>query len=236
MGGKSTFLRQNAIISILAQMGSFVPANAAHLGVIDAIFSRVGAADDLARDRSTFMIEMMETATILRRATPRSMVIMDEIGRGTSTTDGLSIAWAVIEYLHNNNKCRVLFATHYIELASLKQKLKHLTCYKMGVIESVDSVTFTHKVVSGVADKSYGIHVAQLAGVPRIVIDRAEEIFTALDTSDKKVQKSIIDISVNKLSPNHEIIEKLLQVNLDNTSPKEALELLYTVQQKILKK
>src|SRR5690606_26614092 len=166
IAGKSTFLRQNALIAVLAQMGSYVPAEAAHIGVVDRLFSRVGAADDLARGRSTFMVEMVETAAILNQAGPRSLVILDEIGRGTATFDGLSIAWACLEHLHEVNRCRGLFATHYHELTSLSAKLGSLACHTMRVKEWRGNVVFLHAVTAGAAHRSYGIHVAKLAGLP----------------------------------------------------------------------
>ncbi len=181
MAGKSTFLRQNALISILAQMGSFVPADSAHIGLVDKLFSRVGAADDLARGRSTFMVEMVETATILHQATERSLVILDEIGRGTATFDGLSIAWAVIEHLHNAIRCRALFATHYHELTGLTDNLDALSCHTMKVKEWKGELVFLHEVATGSADRSYGIHVAKLAGLPAPVIKRAADILHQLE-------------------------------------------------------
>lgn len=181
MAGKSTFLRQNAIIAILAQMGSFVPAETVVIGTIDRLFSRVGAADDLARGRSTFMVEMVETAGILNQASERSLVILDEIGRGTATYDGLSIAWATVEHLHNVNRCRSLFATHYHELTALAGKLGALSCYSMKVKEWQGSIIFLHEVGPGAADRSYGIHVAQLAGLPATVIARAEHVLATLE-------------------------------------------------------
>ena len=170
MAGKSTFLRQNALIAIMAQMGSFVPAAAAHIGVVDRLFSRVGAADDLARGRSTFMVEMVETAGILNLAGPRSLVILDEIGRGTATYDGLSLAWAVVEHLHEVNRCRGLFATHFHELTALAAKLPRLACHTLRVKEWRGEVVFLHEVAAGTADRSYGIHVARLAGLPERVL------------------------------------------------------------------
>ena len=181
MAGKSTFLRQNALIAVMAQMGSFVPAEAARIGVVDRLFSRVGAGDDLARGRSTFMVEMVETAAILAQSTDRSLVILDEIGRGTATFDGLSIAWAVVEHLHEVNGCRTLFATHYHELTNLAARLDGLTCRTMRVKEWKGDVVFLHEVTSGAADRSYGIHVGRLAGLPGAVVGRAEEVLTALE-------------------------------------------------------
>ena len=166
MAGKSTFLRQNALIAILAQMGSFVPAKSARIGVVDRLFSRVGAADDLARGRSTFMVEMVETAAILNQAGPRSLVILDEIGRGTATFDGLSIAWATVEHLHDVNQCRALFATHFHELTALAARLDRLHNATVRVKEWQGDVVFLHEVVPGSADRSYGIQVAKLAGLP----------------------------------------------------------------------
>ena len=166
MGGKSTYLRQNALIAIMAQMGSYVPANAAHIGVVDRVFSRVGASDDIARGRSTFMVEMVETAAILNRATARSLVVLDEIGRGTATFDGLSIAWATVEALHETNRCRALFATHFHELTRLASVLPRVSNHTMKVREWKGDVVFLHEVVPGAADRSYGIQVAKLAGLP----------------------------------------------------------------------
>ncbi len=174
MGGKSTFLRQNALIAVLAQMGSFVPAEAVHIGVVDRLFSRVGASDDLARGRSTFMVEMVETAAILNQAGERALVILDEIGRGTATFDGLSIAWAAVEYLHEQNRCRALFATHFHEMTALAGKLARLHNVTMRVKEWEGEVVFLHEVGKGAADRSYGIQVARLAGLPDDVVDRAK--------------------------------------------------------------
>nr|WP_184045132.1 DNA mismatch repair protein MutS [Roseospira visakhapatnamensis] len=181
MAGKSTFLRQNALIVLLAQMGGFVPAESAHVGIVDRLFSRVGAADDLARGRSTFMVEMVETAVILNQATDRSLVILDEIGRGTATYDGLSIAWATLEHLHGVNGCRALFATHYHELTALAGRLERLACHTMRVREWRDEIVFLHEVAPGVADRSYGIHVARLAGLPEAVIGRAQAVLERLE-------------------------------------------------------
>ncbi|MBU0798936.1 MAG: DNA mismatch repair protein MutS, partial [Alphaproteobacteria bacterium] len=178
------FLRQNALIAILAQIGSFVPAETARIGTIDRLFSRVGAADDLARGRSTFMVEMVETAAILNQASERSLVILDEIGRGTATYDGLSIAWATVEHLHAVNRCRTLFATHYHELTQLAEKLDHLACHTMRVKEWQDDIVFLHEVAPGAADRSYGIHVAKLAGLPAPVLARAEAVLKKLEEGE----------------------------------------------------
>ena len=181
MAGKSTYLRQNALIVVLAQAGSFVPATRAHIGVVDRLFSRVGAADDLARGRSTFMVEMVETAAILNQAGERSLVILDEIGRGTATYDGLSIAWATVEHLHDRNRCRALFATHFHELTALAKKLDRLFNITVRVKEWHGDVVFLHEVVAGAADRSYGIQVAKLAGLPAAVIERARHVLGVLE-------------------------------------------------------
>lgn len=234
MAGKSTYLRQNALIVILAQMGSFVPANEAHFGVVDRLFSRVGAADDLARGRSTFMVEMIETAAILNQATERSFVILDEIGRGTATYDGLSIAWATLEHLHGVNKCRALFATHYHELTGLATKLPHLANATMKVREWQDQIIFLHEVTSGVADRSYGIHVARLAGLPPAVINRAQKVLERLEREGSKVSASNLAeelplFSVANPAPLREsaVEKRLRNIAADDLSPREALDLIY---------
>jgi DNA mismatch repair protein MutS len=185
MAGKSTFLRQNALIALMAQIGSFVPASRARIGIVDRLFSRVGAADDLARGRSTFMVEMVETAVILNQASERSLVILDEIGRGTATFDGLSIAWAAIEHLHESNRCRALFATHYHELTGLSAKLPRLFNATVRVKEWQGDVVFLHEVLPGSADRSYGIQVARLAGLPAPVIARAKSVLAKLEAQDR---------------------------------------------------
>lgn len=234
MAGKSTYLRQNALIAILAQMGSFVPAGFAHIGIIDKCFSRVGAADDLARGRSTFMVEMVETATILNQATKRSFVILDEIGRGTATYDGLSIAWAVMEYLHNQKHCRTLFATHYHELTSLTESLSALACYSMKVKEWKGNLVFLHEIGKGSADRSYGLHVAKLAGLPAEVIARAAHILGELEA--QKMGAKNLSASLPLFAHAAPIVaepvanplaEVLNTLNPDELSPKEALEALY---------
>ncbi len=242
MAGKSTFLRQNALIAIMAQIGSFVPAEEAYIGTIDKLFSRVGASDDLARGRSTFMVEMVETATILNQATERSLVILDEIGRGTATYDGLSIAWAVVEHVHNKNKCRALFATHYHELTSLTSQLSSLACYTMRVKEWEGNVVFLHEVMRGAADRSYGIHVAKLAGLPKTVISRAGEVLAVLQQSENAGYKIKLanDLplfanvnSSSNMKQNSEVEEILRNINIDELSPKEALDTLYKLKSKI---
>ena len=239
MAGKSTFLRQNALIVIMAQMGSFVPAGQAHIGIVDRLFSRVGAADDLARGRSTFMVEMVETAAILNHATSRSFVILDEIGRGTSTFDGLSIAWAVVEHLHEVNRCRALFATHYHELTALASRLPHLGNATVKVREWQGDVIFLHEVTPGIADRSYGIHVGRLAGLPPAVIARATEVLAKLEQSDKlSAHKSLPDDlplfsaarpqgPAAKPQGSSEVEKKLAAIAPDELSPRDALAIIY---------
>lgn len=234
MAGKSTFLRQNALIAIMAQIGSFVPAESAHIGIIDRCFSRVGASDDLARGHSTFMVEMVETASILNAATPRSLVILDEIGRGTATYDGLSIAWACVEHIHNHNRCRSLFATHYHELTALDEKLNSLACFTIQVKEWQGEIILMHKVIAGSADHSYGVHVAKLAGLPPSVIERAENILRQLQNNKTKdiKAKPIHDLPLfsspaQKIAPSNVIEQEIEKIDPDTLSPKEALEILY---------
>ncbi len=239
MAGKSTFLRQNAVIALIAQMGSFVPAQSAHIGVLDRLFSRVGASDDLARGRSTFMVEMVETASILNQATDRSLVILDEIGRGTSTFDGLSIAWACVEYLHDACRSRALFATHYHELTALAAKLPGVANVTIDVKEWRDEIVFLHKVKAGAADRSYGIQVAKLAGLPAAVVARAGEVLLALEKNERRpagAPKPLDDLPLfaasrprgatasGKQSPAQEALANL---NPDELTPKAALEALY---------
>ncbi len=238
MAGKSTFLRQNALIAILAQIGAFVPARAARIGIVDRLFSRVGAADDLARGRSTFMVEMVETAAILNQAGPRSFVILDEIGRGTATYDGLSIAWAALEHLHEVNRCRTLFATHYHELTALAAKLPALACQTMRVKEWQGDVVFLHEVAPGAADRSYGIHVAKLAGLPAAVTARAAEVLAILEAGDEggALARLADDLplfrAARRAAPEPAATpspaEDLLRdIRPDELTPREALEVLY---------
>ncbi|MEM9330282.1 MAG: DNA mismatch repair protein MutS [Pseudomonadota bacterium] len=246
MGGKSTFLRQNALIIILAQMGSYVPAETARIGVVDCLFSRVGAADDLAKGRSTFMVEMVETAAILNQAGKRSFVILDEIGRGTATFDGLSIAWAAIEHLHAANQCRTLFATHYHELTSLAEPLDRLSNVTMKVKEWEGDVVFMHEVVPGTADRSYGIQVAKLAGLPEAVVVRARDVLDQLESTERaNGAKTLIDdlplFSVDvkpvetKKAEDHGVVQALEDLSPDDMTPREALQALYDLRAKILK-
>jgi DNA mismatch repair protein MutS len=238
MAGKSTFLRQNALIAVLAQMGSYVPAESARIGVVDRLFSRVGAADELARGRSTFMVEMVETAAILNQAGPRALVILDEIGRGTATFDGLSIAWACLEHLHEVNRCRALFATHYHELTSLAAKLKSLACHTMRVKEWQGDVVFLHEVTGGAADRSYGIHVAKLAGLPKAAIARAETVLASLEQGEQAGALTrladdlpLFAATAARAAPpqakESEVEAALKEINPDELTPRAALDLLY---------
>jgi DNA mismatch repair protein MutS len=236
MGGKSTYLRQNALIAVLAQMGAFVPAREAHIGVVDRLFSRVGAADDLARGRSTFMVEMVEAAAILNQATGRSLVILDEIGRGTATFDGLSIAWAAIEHLHEKNRCRTLFATHFHELTGLAERLARLSSAALKVAEWEGEVVFLHEVVPGAADRSYGLQVARLAGLPPAVVERAKTILAELERSDRERPKRALvdDLPLFAATPaappapkRDSLREALDALDPDEMTPRDALETLY---------
>jgi DNA mismatch repair protein MutS len=240
MAGKSTYLRQNALIAVLAQMGSFVPAKCAKIGVIDRLFSRVGAADDLARGRSTFMVEMVETAAILNQAGERSLVILDEIGRGTATFDGLSIAWAAIEHLHATNRCRALFATHFHELTALAAKLDRLFNATVRVKEWHGEVVFLHEVVAGAADRSYGIQVAKLAGLPAAVIERAKVVLAELEAEDRmsparRLADDLPLFAAAKSTPPpadpaaEAVTKTLAALDPDEMSPREALEALYAL-------
>jgi DNA mismatch repair protein MutS len=243
MAGKSTFLRQNALIAILAQMGSFVPAKSAHIGVVDRLFSRVGAADDLARGRSTFMVEMVETAAILNQASTRSLVILDEIGRGTATFDGLSIAWATVEHLHDVNKCRALFATHFHELTALSARLDRLHNATVRVKEWQGDVVFLHEVIAGSADHSYGIQVAKLAGLPASVIERAKLVLAKLEQEDRAAPKGFEDLPLfaAPYKPSHKlqddalalVVAAVAALNPDEMSPREAMEALYMLKAKL---
>ena len=243
MAGKSTFLRQNALIAILAQMGSFVPAKHAHIGVVDRLFSRVGAADDLARGRSTFMVEMVETAAILNQAGERALVILDEIGRGTATFDGLSIAWATVEHLHGVNKCRALFATHFHELTALAARLDRLHNATVRVKEWQGEVVFLHEVVAGSADRSYGIQVAKLAGLPASVIERAKVVLAKLEQEDRAAPKGFEDLPLFAVpskaaqgtqQPAEEFLAAAITaLNPDDLSPREAMEALYLLKAKL---
>ena len=249
MAGKSTYMRQTALIVLMAQIGSFVPADKAVVGIVDRIFTRVGASDDLASGQSTFMVEMTEVANILRNATAKSLLILDEIGRGTSTFDGLAIAWAVIEHISNTKLCgaKTLFATHYHELTELEGKLSGVTNYCIAVKEKGDDIVFLRKIVKGGADKSYGIQVAKLAGVPDSVINRAKELVEELSDADitaavkdlaspkkkPKVEMDMAQMSLFDTVQDNDIIEELKGIDIGNLTPMEALNTLYNLQNKI---
>ena len=254
MAGKSTYMRQTALIVLMAQLGSYVPAASAKIGIVDRIFTRVGASDDLASGQSTFMVEMNEVANILRNATSNSLLILDEIGRGTSTYDGLSIAWAVVEHISNPKLlgAKTLFATHYHELTELEGKLNNVNNYCVAVKEKGDDIVFLRKIVKGGADKSYGIQVAKLAGVPDSVIARAREIVEELsanditevarnisvDTGSKKKKEKLDEVDLTQMSlfdtvRDDDIIEELRNVDVGNLTPIEALNKLYELQNKV---
>jgi len=240
MSGKSVYLRQTALITLMAQVGSFVPAERARIGLVDRIFTRIGAQDEIHAGQSTFMVEMVEAANILHHATPRSLIIFDELGRGTSTYDGLSIAWAVVEYIHNHPRLRAktLFATHYHELTELAQRLPHVVNYNVAVAEQGDSIVFLHRITPGAADKSYGIHVAQLAGLPRPIIHRAEEILADLEASgdsptrlgpaDQAGGPAVVQLSL--FGGTHPAVDALKKLDINALSPLEALNKLYELQ------
>ena len=246
MAGKSTYMRQSALIVLMAQIGSFVPAQKANIGIVDRIFTRVGASDDLASGQSTFMVEMSEVANILRNATKDSLLILDEIGRGTSTYDGLSIAWAVVEYISNPKLlgAKTLFATHYHELTELEGKIGSVNNYCIAVKEQGDNIVFLRKIVKGGADKSYGIQVAKLAGVPDMVIQRAKEIVSELSDSDIVSQAQKIQVSsepqqlslfANDSEPmmEHPFMAEIRKKDLSSMTPLEALNYLYILQNRL---
>ena len=237
MAGKSTYIRQVALLTLMAQIGSFVPAREAMIGLADRIFARVGASDELARGQSTFMVEMTETARILNLATPRSLVILDEIGRGTSTYDGVSLAWAVVEHLHDRIGCRTLFATHYHELTDLARSLGGVRNLNVAVREWDEQLVFLHKIVPGAADKSYGIHVARLAGVPKEVNARAMEILARLeqehDAGDRRPKlagrpkRRSGDLQLTLFAPQeHPLLDRIRGLELDAITPIDALQLV----------
>ena len=242
MGGKSTYLRQAALIVLMAQMGSYVPARSVRLGLVDRIFTRIGAADNLARGRSTFMVEMTETAAILNTATPRSLILLDEVGRGTATYDGLAIAWAAIEYIHTNTRAKTLFATHYHELTELADRLSGVKNYHVSVKESGGGIVFLRKVEEGAADKSYGIEVAKLAGLPIDVINRAREVLAEHESAERSAVKHLAHDEVHEPAPtqltiftplSQKIVDRLKQTDLNQLSPLEALNLLYELKKQM---
>lgn len=256
MAGKSTYMRQTALIVLMAQIGSFVPADSAKIGLVDRIFTRVGASDDLASGQSTFMVEMTEVANILRSATKNSLLILDEIGRGTSTFDGLSIAWAVVEYISNTKLlgAKTLFATHYHELTELEGKLPGVNNYCIAVKENGDDIVFLRKIVRGGADKSYGIQVAKLAGVPDLVINRAKELAEELAGADitvhvqggeaeqakqKKTKPAKLDpVDLDQMSlfdtvSDSDVLKELQEIDVSVMTPLDALNTLYRLQNKL---
>ncbi len=240
MGGKSTYLRQTALTVILAQMGSFVPARSARLGIVDRVFTRIGASDNLARGRSTFMVEMSETAAILHTATPRSLILLDEVGRGTSTYDGLAIAWAAVEYIHARTRAKTLFATHYFELTELAEQLSGVKNYHVSVKETGGGIVFLRKVEPGAADRSYGIEVAKLAGLPNEVIERAREVLAEHESAERQVTGHLSPganpppTQLTIFTPlSQPVLEKLREVDLNRMSPLEALNLLAELKKQI---
>jgi DNA mismatch repair protein MutS len=238
MSGKSTFLRQVALIVLMAQMGSFVPVESAKIGLVDRIFTRIGAQDEIHAGQSTFMVEMVETANILHHATPRSLLVLDEIGRGTSTYDGVSIAWATVEYLHTHPhlRAKTLFATHYHELTQLSDLLPGVRNYNVAVSEADGEVVFLHKIIPGGADRSYGIHVAQLAGLPRPVVQRAGEILKQLEASSGRAVKidPHVPQQMNLFPETNPILDELKKIDPNTLSPIEALNRLYEWRKKFL--
>ena len=242
MGGKSTYLRQAALIALMAQMGSYVPARSARMGLIDRIFTRIGASDNLARGRSTFMVEMTETAAILNTATARSLILLDEVGRGTSTYDGLAIAWAAIEYIHANTRAKTLFATHYHELTELADRLSGVKNYHVSVKESHGGIVFLRKVEEGSADKSYGIEVAKLAGLPNDVITRAREVLAEHESAERNAVKHLANGGEAEPGPmqltiftplSQKVVDRLKEMDLDRISPLEALNLLHELKKQV---
>ena len=238
MGGKSTYLRQAALLVILAQMGSYVPADSAVLPMIDRVFTRLGAADNLARGRSTFMVEMTETAVILNTATPRSLIVLDEIGRGTSTYDGLALAWAVVEHIQQNIRAKTLFATHYHELTELEQLLEGVRNLHVSVKESGDQILFLRRVEPGAADRSYGIEVARLAALPLSVIERAKQVLALHESAEHSVTEELAPkaapLQIQMFEPvNYQIAERIRNLNVDQLRPVEALQLLSELQKEL---
>jgi len=242
MGGKSTYLRQAALVALMAQMGSFVPARSARLGLVDRIFTRIGAADNLARGRSTFMVEMTETAAILNTATARSLILLDEVGRGTATYDGLAIAWAAIEYIHANTRAKTLFATHYHELTELADRLSGVKNFHVGVKESGGGIVFLRKVEEGAADKSYGIEVAKLAGLPSDVINRAREVLAEHENAERSAVRHLAHdetgeppaMQLTIFTPlSQKIVDRIKETDLNRLSPLEALNLLHELKKQM---
>ena len=248
MAGKSTYIRQVALITLLAQIGSFVPAKQATLGLVDKIFARVGASDELSQGQSTFMVEMTETARILNTATSKSLVILDEIGRGTSTYDGVSLAWAIVEFLHDQIGCRTLFATHYHELTALEKDFAGVANYNVAIREWDEKIVFLHKIVPGSADKSYGIHVAKIAGVPSWVNQRAEQILEKLESSgDVEANQDAIKSTTSRGvrsgdhiqltmfgAAHHPLVDKIKALDANQMTPIKALQTLHQWQSELV--
>ena len=242
MGGKSTYLRQGALIVVLAQMGSFVPASSTRLGIVDRVFTRIGASDNLARGRSTFMVEMTETAAILHTATQRSLILLDEVGRGTATYDGLAIAWAAVEYIHARTRAKTLFATHYFELTELADRLSGVKNYHVSVKETGNGIVFLRKVESGAADRSYGIEVAKLAGLPNEVVERARDVLAEHESAEQRLTDQLASDELQPRPPaqltiftplSQPVLEKLREVDLNHLTPLEALNLLAELKKQI---
>jgi DNA mismatch repair protein MutS len=241
MGGKSTYLRQAAIIAILAQAGSWVPAESALLPIVDRVFTRIGASDNLARGRSTFMVEMTETAVILNTATARSLIVLDEIGRGTATFDGLALAWAVIEYIHQRTRAKTLFATHYHELTELADRLSGVKNFHVSVKENAGGIVFLRRVEPGPTDKSYGIEVAKLAGLPMAVIDRAREVLSEHEDAERRASEHLANapetpasLQLTMFTPlSQKVVDRLRDTDVNNLTPLEALNLLNELKKQI---
>jgi DNA mismatch repair protein MutS len=240
MGGKSTYLRQAALLTILAQCGSFVPAERMRLGVVDRVYTRIGASDNVARGRSTFMVEMTETAAILNTATARSLVLLDEMGRGTATYDGLSLAWATVEHLHDSVGARTLFATHYHELTLLAERLQRLKNVRVTVKEGAGGIVFLHTVETGAANKSYGIEVARLAGLPQAVIERARAVLKVHERAESQQVREAVGapreakVQMTMFTPlSQRIVDRLEQVDVDGLTPRDALALLAELQREL---
>ncbi len=242
MSGKSTYIRQTALLVLMAQAGSFIPAKEATIGLVDRIFTRVGASDELVRGQSTFMVEMTETANIINNATSKSLVILDEVGRGTSTYDGLALAWAITEHIANKIKCRTLFATHYHELTELSELFANIKNCNVAVREWMDEVVFLHKILPGGTDKSYGIHVAKLAGIPKPILERSKEILAELETTFQK-EAAGSHLAKNKtkepdadtlfVQKHKSVLDKLASVDVNNLTPIEAINLLNQIKNDI---
>jgi DNA mismatch repair protein MutS len=240
MGGKSTYLRQAAMLVLMAQMGSFVPAESLRLGLVDRIYTRIGASDNVARGRSTFMVEMTETATILNTATKRSLILLDEMGRGTATFDGLSLAWATVEFLHAEIGARTLFATHYHELTMLAEKLPRVRNLRVGVKETAAGIVFLHNIEPGAASKSYGIEVARLAGLPAVVIERAKHVLRQHEKQERQsvqVETEADPMQLTIFTPlSQKIVDRIEQTDVNSLTPLQALNLLEELQQELKQK